>query len=45
MLGNPQMDSDSRVSEMKEQLLQIRAASENTEESLRNEVSRTGCAL
>ena len=32
------MDSDARLAEMREQLLQIRAASESTEEKLRSEV-------
>ena len=32
------MDSDARVSEMREQLMQIRAAAESTEEKLRSEV-------
>ncbi|XP_078362497.1 rab GTPase-binding effector protein 1-like isoform X2 [Oculina patagonica] len=34
-----QMDSDARLAEMREQLMQIRAASEGTEEKLRSEVS------
>lgn len=33
-----QMDSDARLAEMREQLMQIRAASEGTEEKLRSEV-------
>ena len=33
-----QMDSDARLTEMREQLMQIRAASESTEEKLRSEV-------
>lgn len=35
-----QMDSDARLVEMREQLMQIRAASESTEEKLRSEVRR-----
>ena len=35
-----QMDVDARLAEMHEQLVQIRAASESTEERLRSEVSR-----
>ena len=35
-----QMDSDARLNEMSEQLMQIRAASESTEEKLRSEVSK-----
>ena len=34
-----QMDSDARLNEMREQLMQIRAASESTEEKLRSEVN------
>lgn len=34
-----QVDSDTRLSDMQEQLLQIRAASESTEEKLRSEVT------
>ncbi|XP_048582683.1 rab GTPase-binding effector protein 1 isoform X2 [Nematostella vectensis] len=34
-----QMDSDARVTEMKEQLLQIRAAAEGTEEKLKSEIA------
>lgn len=34
-----QMDSDARLNEMREQLMQIRAASESTEEKLRSEVT------
>ncbi|XP_031551610.1 rab GTPase-binding effector protein 1-like [Actinia tenebrosa] len=34
-----QMDSDARVTEMKEQLMQIRSASEGTEEKLRSEIA------
>lgn len=34
------MDSDARLAEMHEQLMQIRAASEVTEERLRSEVRR-----
>ena len=37
-----QMDSDARLAEMREQLMQIRAASESTEEKLRSEVRRNG---
>jgi len=36
------MDSDARLAEMREQLMQIRAASESTEEKLRSEVRRNG---
>ena len=35
------MDSDARLAEMHEQLMQIRAASESTEEKLRSEVRRS----
>ena len=37
-----QMDSDARLAEMHEQMMQIRAASESTEEKLRSEVRRKG---
>ena len=35
-----QMDTDARLTEMHEQLMQIRAASEGTEEKLRSEVRK-----